>query len=420
MGVTMSLIEKGYELAKEVYAKYGVDVDEAIRRCDAVPITVHCWQADDGQGLEGSGLAMSGGIQATGNHPKRATNFEEITADLEKALSLIPGEKKVNVHAIYLDNGGSFIDRDQIEPKHFDRWIDWANAHGWGLDFNGTYYSHRLSENGYTLSNADDDIRNFWIEHGKRTREISAYIAERTGKPVVLNTWIPDGEKEVPIDTLSPRLRLIDSLDQIFEKKYDNVIDAVESKLFGIGSEAYVVGSHEFYMGYAMKRDDLLITLDTGHFHPTEMVSAKLSAMLPFVKGILLHVSRPVRWDSDHVVNFDDETRSIMAELVRLDAFDKVYVALDYFDASVNRVLALAAGARNTRKALLEALLQPTEMLKKLEKEQNNSVRLGLSQEIKSLPFGFVWDYYCEKQGVGSGSDWIAEAEAYEQGLQRK
>lgn len=415
----MSKADVGYELAKEIYRSYGTDVDRAIEICNNIPITVHCWQTDDGRGLEGSGAAMSGGIQATGNHPKKATDFEEITADLEKALSYIPGEKKVNVHALYLDNMGKTVDRNKIEPKHFDKWIGWAKKNNLGLDFNSTFYSHPLSENGYTLSSSDEHIRSFWIEHGKRCRKIAAYMAEKLGKPVVLNTWIPDGEKEVPIDTLSPRLRLIDSLDQIFAEKYDNVIDSVEAKLFGIGSEAYVVGSHEFYMGYTLKRDNVLITFDTGHFHPTEVVSAKISAILPFVKGLLLHISRPVRWDSDHVVNFDDETRNIMTELVRLNAFNKVYIALDYFDASINRVIALASGARNTRKALLEALLQPNDMLKELERDGNKSARLAYSQEFKSLPFGLVWDYYCRKENVMAATLWIEDALKYEEKLDR-
>ncbi|MHB1153427.1 MAG: L-rhamnose isomerase [Eubacteriales bacterium] len=414
----MSDTLRGYELAKEIYASYGIDADKAMEICGSIPISVHCWQTDDGKGLEGSNTTMSGGIQATGNHPKKATNFEEITSDLEKALSYVPGVKKVNVHAIYLDNMGEFVDRDQIETKHFNKWIEWANKNHVGLDFNNTFYSHPLSENGYTLSSSDENVRAFWIEHGKRSRKIAAYIAEKTGKPVVLNTWIPDGEKEIPIDTLSPRLRLIDSLDQMFAEKYDNVIDSVESKLFGLGSEAYVVGSHEFYLGYALKRD-LLVTFDTGHFHPTEMVSMKISAVLPFLKGLLLHVSRPVRWDSDHVVNFDDETRNIMTELVRLNAFDKVIIALDYFDASVNRVIALAAGARNTRKALLEALLQPNDMLKELERSGNKSARLAYSQEIKSLPFGLVWDYYCQKENIMQTSEWIEDALEYEKNLDR-
>lgn len=407
-------ITKGLELAKEIYEPFNISVEKAIAQCDDTPITIHCWQCDDGKGLEGSGLPMSGGILATGNHPGKARTFEEITADLEKALSFIPGKKKVNVHAIYLDNMGQFVDRDEIEPKHFDKWIDWANRLDVGLDFNPTFYSHPKSESGFTLSNADEDIRRFWVEHGKRCRRIAAYMAQKTGKPVVNNIWIPDGDKEVPVDTASPRARLKESLDEILAQPYEGVIDAVESKLFGLGSESYVVGSHEFYMGYALKRGDVLITFDTGHFHPTETVSSKLSAVLGFAPGLLLHVSRPVRWDSDHVVAFDDETRAIMKELARLEAFDRIHIALDYFDGSVNRIMALAVGARNTRKALLEALLQPVKFFKELEKVGDRGSRLAYTQEFAAMPFSLVWDAYCSQSGVPVGADWISDALQYE------
>jgi len=413
----MNFIEKELDLAKQIYGQYAISVEQAIQKCDEISVSIHCWQCDDGTGLEGSGLPMSGGIIATGNHPGKAKTFDQITADLEKAFSYIPGKKKVNVHAIYLDNKGHFIDRNEIEPQHFNKWIDWANKLDIGMDFNPTFYSHKMSESGFTLSNADEEIRRFWIEHGKRSRKIAAYMAQRTGKPVVNNIWIPDGDKEVPIDTAGPRKRLKDSLDQILSERYEGVIDAVESKLFGIGSESYVVGSHEFYMGYALSRKDVLITLDTGHFHPTETVSSKLSAVLQFAEGLLLHVSRPVRWDSDHVVNFDDETRAIMSELVRLDAFARTHVALDYFDGSVNRIMALAIGARNTRKAILEAFLQPVDFLKELEGRGDRSSRMAYTQEFKTLPFGLVWDAYCQQCGVPAGTEWITDAQNYEKAV---
>lgn len=410
----MSDIQKGYEIAREIYVKYGVDIDEAIEKCAQIPISIHCWQIDDVGGFEGKGGALTGGIQTTGNYPGKARNFEEMFSDLEKVLSYIPGVKKIGIHASYLDNKGKFVDRNEIEPEHFDKWIEFANKNGIGLDFNSTYFSHPKSESGYTLSSADEEIRKFWIEHAKRSRKISAYIAEKTGKPVVHNLWIPDGEKEVPIDTFSPRARLKDSLDQIFEEKYENVIDAVESKLFGIGSEAYVVGSHEFYMGYVMSRKDLAITLDSGHFHPTETVSSKLSAVFQFTDKVLLHVSRPVRWDSDHVVNFDDETRNIMSELARMQAYDKTYISTDYFDASVNRVMALGVGVRNTAKAILDSFLLPVEMLKEIEVKGDTSGRLALTQEIRALPIGLIWDAYCEKNGIPTSPEWIEDARKYE------
>lgn len=410
----MSSASQGYALAKEQYAKYGVDVDQAVRICDQIPISVHCWQLDDIRGFEHGSGELTGGIQTTGNHPGKARNFEEMAADLEKVLSYLPGEKKVSLHAFYLDSQGENVDRNQIEPKHFERWIDWAVAHKVGLDMNGSFFSHPNSASGYTLASADPEIRSFWVEHGKRTREIAAVMAKRTGKPVLNNIWVPDGEKEVPIDTMTPRQLLKNSLEEITSISYEGVIDSVESKLFGIGSESYVVGSHEFYLGYGLTHDNMLVTYDTGHFHPTESVAAKLSSTLLFKDKLLLHVSRPVRWDSDHVVSFDDETRAIMNEIVRLNALDKVYIALDYFDASINRVMALAIGARNARKALLEALLQPVEMLKEIERSGDFGSRLAIQQELKAMPLSLVWDYYCESRGVLTGKDWIDDAKAYE------
>lgn len=404
--------EKGYSLAKEIYAEYGVDVDKAIEVCDSTPVSLHCWQGDDVLGFEKNNGELTGGIQATGNYPGKAHTPAQLRSDMEFAFRFIPGKKKVNIHANYLESD-TYVDRNEIGPEHFAGWADWAVANGYGLDFNPTFFSHPRSEKG-TLSAADEETRLFWVEHDRRCREIGGYFAKRTGQPCVINHWIPDGSKEVPVDTIGPRLRLKDSYDRIFEKDIPGVVDSVESKVFGIGAEAYTVGSHEFYMCYAMSRDDVIVTFDTGHFHPTEMVSAKLSSMLAFKDKLLLHVSRPVRWDSDHVVAFDDETRTIMEELVRLDALGRVYIATDYFDASINRVVAWVVGARNTRKALLEALLQPTCTMKALEAAGDNSARLAYTQESRALPFSLVWDYYCNRENAGAGLTWLDEVRKYE------
>lgn len=406
----------GYLAAKEQYAQFGVDTERALEILDTIPISYHCWQMDDITGFEQASGPLSGGIQVTGNHPGKSTTPQQLRDDLKKALSYVPGPKKVNIHANYAETGGKAVDRDEIEPEHFARWADWAVENGYGLDFNFTGFSHPNSDSGYTLSSCDDRIRAFWVEHGKRVCKIAEYLGTRTGQTCVNNIWIPDGEKEFPVDTMTHRQLLKDSLDQIIASTagMTHHVNAVESKLFGIGSESYVVGSHEFYMGYAMANKQVLLTLDTGHFHPTELVSAKLSALLVYLDQLLLHVSRPVRWDSDHVVAFDDETRAIMREIVRLGALDKVYIATDYFDGSINRVMALAVGARNTKKALLEALLQPVELLKKLEREGDLGSRLAYTEELKALPCGLVWDYYCEKHGIPTGSSWIADAQAYE------
>ena len=408
--------KKGYELAKEFYAQYGIDVDKMIKICDETPISLHCWQGDDVAGFEKKDGALTGGIQATGNYPGAATNASELRADIEKAMSFIPGTLKVNLHASYLEADG-FVDRNKIEPKHFKNWVDWAKKLGIGLDFNPTYFSHPKSENG-TLSCADEDIRSFWIEHGIRCRRIGEYFFKETGKPCVINHWTPDGDKEFPVDTLSPRLRLKDSYDKIFEATKDvaGVIDGIESKVFGIGLESYTAGSHEFCTAYVMNKnsDHIIMTLDTGHYHPTEMVSAKLGSIFAFSDSVLLHVSRPVRWDSDHVVAIDDETKAIMEELVRLGKVDKTYIATDFFDASINRIAAWTIGLRNTRKALLAALLQPVDMMKKAEADRDFSSRLAITQEFKAAPFSLVWDYYCEKTGKYPGLTWLDEVKKYE------
>ena len=409
-------ILQGYEYAKSYFARYGVDVDKAIEIADKTPLSIHCWQGDDVNGFEKKEGALSGGIQATGNYPGKANTPEELRADLEVALKHIPGAKKINIHACYLE-ADTFVDRNQIEPKHFEKWADWAVENDLGIDFNPTYFSHPLSDNG-TLSARDDKVREFWIEHGIRCRQIGGYFAKRTGKPCVINHWTPDGDKEFPIDTLSPRLRLKDSYDRIFEatKDVEGVMDGIESKVFGIGLESFTVGSHEFCMGYVMGKneDHIMLTLDCGHYHPTEVVSAKLGAVYAFNNHCLLHVSRPVRWDSDHVVAYDDELKAIMDELVRLGKVENTYIATDYFDASINRVAAWVIGLRNTRKALLGSLLTPVDLLKTAEAEGDNTSRMAFAQEFKAAPVSLVRDYYCALKGSSVGLDWLEDVKTYE------
>ncbi|MCM8710036.1 L-rhamnose isomerase [Clostridium sp. SYSU_GA19001] len=416
-------VKKGYEVAKEFYAQYGIDVDKVIETVNSTPISMHCWQGDDVAGCEHKeDNSLTGGIQATGNYPGKARNGEELRADIEKAMQYIPGELKLNLHANYQE-ADSFVDRNEIEPKHFEKWVNWAVEKGIGLDFNPTYFSHPKSSNG-TLSAADEDVRRFWIEHGIRCRKIGQYFYEKTGKPCVINHWTPDGDKEVPVDTIGPRLRLKDSYDKIFEATKDvkGVIDGIESKVFGIGAESFTAGSHEFCMGYVMKanKDHIIMTLDTGHYHPTEVVSAKLASIFTFSKSVLLHVSRPIRWDSDHVVSFDDETRAIMEELVRLDKLKDTYIATDFFDASINRIAAWVIGLRNTRKAMLAAALQPVDKMKELEAAGDVSARLAYKEEFKAAPFSLVWDYYCHRENAGVGLSWLEEVKAYEKEVMLK
>ncbi|MDR1599970.1 MAG: L-rhamnose isomerase [Oscillospiraceae bacterium] len=402
-----------FEWASEVYAGEGVDVAAALERLGETPLSMHCWQGDDVLGFESSDAKLTGGIQATGSYPGRARSVDELRGDLDKAISMIPGPAKVNLHTHYLDAPGP-VSRDALETKHFESWADWAVERGYGLDFNTTFFSHPLSEAG-SLSSADEGIRGFWIEHGKRCRRIAEYLGRRTGQRCLINHWAHDGLKETPIDTLGPRERLAASLDEIIKEALDPKLmrDSVESKLFGIGSEAYVPGSHEFYMGYALTRG-IMLTLDAGHFHPTEVVSAKLTALLCFMPELLLHVSRPVRWDSDHVVLLDDETRQIMLEVVRADALGRVAIAMDYFDASINRVAAWVIGARNTRKALLAALLEPVGRLKAMEAEGDGAGALAARQEGLTMPFGVVWDRFCEVWGAPVDRKWIGEVRRYE------
>jgi L-rhamnose isomerase len=409
-------ITSAYKIAKEVYAEHRIDVDVAIKRLEKIPVSIHCWQGDDVGGFETQGAELSGGgIQATGNYPGKARTIGELRSDIEKALSLIPGRHRLNLHACYLDNGGVFVDRDAIEPKHFQSWIDWARRNKLGMDFNPTYFSHKNAADGFTLSHADRSIREFWIEHGIACRKIGAAMGKQLGTPTVTNFWVPDGYKDIPVDRSNPRERLAESLDKIFAKKIDPGIhlDAVESKLFGIGAESYTVGSHEFYLGYAVTRKKLLC-LDAGHFHPTEVISEKISSVLMYCPQLLLHVSRPVRWDSDHVVILDDELQTIAKELIRSGKMDKVHIGLDFFDASINRVAAWVIGTRNMLKALLIALLEPFDELKMLEAEGDYTKRLALLEETKSLPWAAVWNYYCAQKNVPVGTDWIAEMKKYE------
>jgi L-rhamnose isomerase len=398
-------IARAYELAKEEYAEYGVDADAAMKRLETIPVSLHCWQGDDVGGFETPGAELSGGgIQATGNYPGKARTIGELRSDIEKALSLIPGRHRLNLHACYLDNGGVFVDRDKIEPGHFQSWIDWAKSNKLGMDFNPTYFSHKNAADGFTLSHEDDSIRAFWIEHGIACRRIGAEMGRQLGSPTVTNFWIPDGYKDIPVDRISPRERLADSLDRIFAETINPAVhlDAVESKLFGIGAESYTVGSHEFYLGYAISRQKL-ICLDSGHFHPTEAISEKISSILIFCPRLLLHVSRPVRWDSDHVVILDDELQSIAKELIRGGKIDRVHIGLDFFDASINRVAAWVIGTRNMLKALLIALLEPFEALKRLESSMDYTRRLVLLEELKSLPWAAVWNCYCAQKNVPVG-----------------
>ena len=402
-----------YEAAKAVYAVAGVDTDKALEALKNIHISMHCWQGDDVVGFDNAG-ALSGGIQTTGNYPGRARTPEELMADIEKVLTLVPGTPRLNLHASYaIFENGEHVDRDKLEPKHFSKWVEFAKKYNMGLDFNPTCFSHPKAENA-TLSSEDPEIRKFWIDHCKACVKISEYFATELGTPCSMNIWIPDGLKDVPGDRTAPRARLKDSLDQIISMDYDKskVLIAVESKVFGIGMESYTVGSHEFYMNYAAK-NDLMCLLDSGHYHPTETISDKISSMLLFFDKVALHVSRPVRWDSDHVVLFDDETREIAKEIIRGGA-DRVLLAMDFFDASINRIAAWTIGMRNMEKALLYALLLPNARLAKLQEERNFTELMMQQEEMKTYPFGDVWDYYCEQNHVPVKEAWFEEVKKYE------
>ncbi len=412
-----NLIQKAYEIAKERYAAIGVNTDEVLKTLQNVQISLHCWQTDDVVGFE-SGSALSGGIQTTGNYPGKARNIDEVRADLVKAMSLIPSKHRVNLHEIYGDFGGKFVDRDQCEPAHFESWMQWAAELGVKLDFNSSSFSHPKSGN-LTLSNPDKGIRDFWIEHTKRCRAIAEEMGKRQGDPCIMNLWVHDGSKDITVNRMLYRQLFEQSLDEIFSVKYKNMKTGLESKVFGIGLEYYTVGSNEFCVGYATKNQTLL-TIDTGHYHPTEVAADKVSSMLLFVPELILHVSRPIRWDSDHVTIMDDSTVELFQELVRCDAMNRVHIALDYFDASINRIGAYVIGTRAAQKSILRALLEPLATLRKYEAEDKGFQRLALLEEAKAMPWNAVWDMFCLKNNVPVGEEFIPEVEKYEKEVTSK
>ncbi|WP_323664597.1 L-rhamnose isomerase [Pectobacterium carotovorum] len=408
-------IEAAWQLAKTRYASLNIDVEAVLEQLDQIPVSMHCWQGDDVAGFENTGGPLTGGIQATGNYPGKASTPDELRADLEQAFALIPGPKRLNLHAIYLESSQP-IARNEIAPEHFSTWVEWAKHHKLGLDFNPTCFSHPLSADGFTLSHPDEKVRRFWIEHCQASRRISAYFGRELGTPSVMNIWVPDGMKDLTIDRLAFRQRLLSALDEVIAEPLDQAhhIDAVESKLFGIGAESFTVGSSEFCLGYATSRGTALC-LDAGHFHPTEVISDKISSAILYVPRLLLHVSRPVRWDSDHVVLLDDETQAIAHEIVRHKLLNRVHIGLDFFDASINRIAAWVIGTRNMKKALLRALLEPTETLRTLEQNGDYTARLALLEEQKSLPWQAVWEHYCQRHDVIPGSEWLQQVRQYEE-----
>ena len=410
--VNNQTIQKAYDLAKERYAALGVDTDAALKQLQSISISLHCWQADDVTGFENPDATLSGGIQATGNYPGKARNIEELRADILKAASLIPGKHRLNLHAIYGDFGGIFVDRDQIEPKHFESWMKWAKEHGFKLDFNSTSFSHPLSGE-LTLANPDPKIRKFWIEHTKRCRAIAEAMGKYQGSPCVMNLWIHDGSKDQTVNRLEYRRLLKESLDEIFAIKYDNMKDCIEAKLFGIGAESYTVGSYDFYLGYGAKNNKI-VTLDTGHFHLTESIADKISSLLLFTPEIMLHVSRPIRWDSDHVTIMNDDTLDLAKEIVRADALGRVNIGLDYFDASINRIGAYVIGTRATQKCFLLGLLEPIKLLRQYEAEGKYFERLAVLEEGKAMPWHAVWDMFCLNNNVPVGEGYIADIQQYE------
>jgi L-rhamnose isomerase len=414
-------VERDFNAAKGRYAEWGVDVETALERLSRIAISLHCWQGDDVGGFENSGEEIGGGLAVTGNYPGKARTPEELRADLDLAFDLIPGTHRLNLHASYAETGGKKVERDALTPDHFQNWIGWAKSRGIGMDFNPTYFAHPKAADGFTLAHPDPSIRTFWIDHGIACRKIGAAIGQALGSPCVTNVWIPDGMKDTPIDRKGPRALLAESLDTLFAESLDPRfnLDAVEGKLFGLGSESYVVGSQEFYLGYAISRKKLLC-LDTGHYHPTEVVSDKLSAVMTYLDDALLHVSRGVRWDSDHVVVLSDELEAIAQELVRGDYLGRVRIGLDFFDASINRVAAWVIGTRAMLKALLLAFLEPTEELRRLEAERDYTARLALLEELKTLPFGAVWDAHCERSESPSGRAWLDRVRTYERDVLSK
>lgn len=405
------LIVKSYEVARERYAAIGVDTNKAMDALQQVQLSLHCWQADDVTGFEAAG-ELTGGIQATGNYPGKARNMEELRQDILKAASYIPGKHRLNLHEIYGDFGGKFVDRDEVEPAHFESWMQWAAEHGMKLDFNSTSFSHPKSGN-LSLANPDKAMRDFWIEHTKRCRAIAEEMGKRQGDPCIMNLWVHDGSKDITVNRMKYRELLKASLDEIFATTYHHMKDCVESKVFGIGLESYTVGSSDFYTAYGSSRNKI-VTLDTGHFHPTESVADKLSSLLLFIPEVMLHVSRPVRWDSDHVTIMNDDTLDLCKEIVRCDALQRVHIGLDYFDASINRIGAYVVGSRATQKCMMQALLEPLDTLRQYEAEGKGFERLALLEEAKSLPWNAVWDMFCLKNNVPVGEDFIPEVQRYE------
>lgn len=414
-------VEQAYALAKEQYSQYSVNTETALKAIAQIPISLHCWQGDDVGGFENPDTGLDGGLAVTGNYPGKARTPDQLRSDADKALSLIPGTHRFNLHAIYAETNGKKVERNDLQPEHFAAWIDWAKSKNMGLDFNPTYFSHPKADSGFTLSSYDEGIRKFWVEHGIACRKIGAAMGKALGTPTVTNVWIPDGYKDIPADRKAPREILKKSLDEIFAESLEPAhnLDAVESKLFGIGAESYTTGSHEFYLGYAIANNKLLC-LDAGHYHPTEVISDKISSVMLFVDELLLHVSRPVRWDSDHVVILNDELRAIAQELVRGAFLDRVHIGLDFFDASINRIAAWVIGTRCMIKALLAALLDPVEQLRNCEKQGDFTTRLAITEEIKTLPFGAVWDYYCLKSDVPVGFAWMDVVSAYKKDVLSK
>jgi len=418
---TIPQVDKTYALAREQYAALGVDTEKALAACRKIAISLHCWQGDDVGGFENADGLTGGGIQATGNYPGKARTADQLRSDLDKAMSLIPGKHRLNLHALYAETGGKKVDRDQLAPEHFARWIDWAKAKKIGMDFNPSYFSHPLAADGFTLASRNEGIRKFWVRHGIACRQIGAAFGKALGTTCVTNVWIPDGYKDTPADRLKPRQILEKSLDEVFAKPINPKLnlDAVEGKLFGVGLESYTVGSHEFYLGYAVANRKL-VCLDAGHYHPTENIVDKISSVLMHLDEILLHVSRGVRWDSDHVVILDDDLRAIAREIVCNGFTSRVHIGLDFFDASINRIAAWVIGTRSMIKALLLAHLEPTAKLRDLEAAGDYTSRLALQEELKTLPFGAVWDYYCQQAGVPVGAAWLNEVKTYERDVLAK
>jgi L-rhamnose isomerase len=408
-------VQNAFDMAKERYAALGVDAEHALDRLGQISLSLHCWQGDDVGGFESPDAALGGGLAATGNYPGKARTPDELRKDLDRAYSLIPGNHRLNLHAIYAETGGKKVERDQLRPEHFAAWVHWARANNHGLDFNPTLFSHPLAESGFTLSSYDPGVRQFWVEHCIACRRVGEYFGRELGTTCVTNIWIPDGLKDTPVDRAAPRRLLRESLDTILAAQVDSKhnLDSVESKLFGLGSESYVVGSHEFYLGYAVSKQ-ILLCLDSGHFHPTETITDKLSSVLMYVPGVVLHISRGVRWDSDHVVTLSDDTQAMVREVVAGDYLDRVHIGLDFFDASINRIAAWVIGARNVLRAALVALLEPTEQLRRLEVAGDYTSRLALLEEAKGMPWQSVWDYFCLQRDVPVGIGFMNEITAYE------